>query len=140
MNDSRFVSWLSAALLVAITASGNALGARGIDDANAGSAAVQRGQYDAAIQLFTKAINSGELSPDNLATAYVNRGTAHYLKKEHEQAIADFKQAIQLDPRDPIAYIANGQWIWSCGQFKRAIELKPDFQDAIDNYGKQCAR
>src|SRR5258708_1744063 len=133
MNDSRFVSWLSAALLVAITASGNALGARGIDDANAGSAAVQRGQYDAAIQLFTKAINSGELSPDNLATAYVNRGTAHYLKKEHEQAIADFKQAIQLDPRDPIAYnklgiayIANGQWIWSCGQFKRAIELKPD--------------
>ncbi len=39
-----------------------------------GAAARKRGDYDTAIAIWTEAISSGELSEDNLAQIYYNRG------------------------------------------------------------------
>ena len=50
--------------------------ADGLKDAKAGKVAQDKGDYDEAIRLYTKAIGSGEFSQKNLSIAYNNRGLA----------------------------------------------------------------
>lgn len=53
----------------------------------------QKGDYDAAVREFTKAI---ELKPklDVLANAYISRGIAHHMKGDIESAAKDFTKAL----------------------------------------------
>ena len=44
----------------------------------------------------------------SIATAYINRGIAWNDKEEYDKAIADFNEAIRLDPEDAQAYIDRG--------------------------------
>ena len=60
--------------------------------------------FDNAINDLTKAI---ELKPNN-ASAYINRGSAHYEKAEFNRAIADFTRAIELNPKSALAYCNLG--------------------------------
>jgi len=48
----------------------------------------------------TAAIQSGTWSGKGLAFIYVNRGNAYYLEHDYDQAIADYDQAIRLDPQN----------------------------------------
>ena len=77
---------------------------------NRGNLKDDKGDYDGAITDYTKAI---ELKPD-FAAAYHNRGVAKSKKGEnaekneekrkwYEEAIADFKEAIRLNPNDESA-------------------------------------
>jgi tetratricopeptide (TPR) repeat protein len=43
-------------------------------------------------------------SPRNRTVAYINRGIAYYRKGDYDRAIADFDQAIHLDPKFKPAY------------------------------------
>ena len=54
---------------------------------------------DQTIRDLTEAIRS---NPNGLA--YNNRGLAYYQKGECDKAIADFSEAIELDPEDPETY------------------------------------
>jgi Flp pilus assembly protein TadD len=63
------------------------------DYSNRGVAAYERGDYDAAIEDLTKAIELDGEDPDN----YVNRGTAYARTGELDQALADYTAAIELD-------------------------------------------
>ena len=65
---------------------------RGLDRQN-------RGDYDAAIDDFTKGI-SLKPKPSTLATLYNNRGNAFMSKNNFDAAVSDYSSAIQLQPGD----------------------------------------
>jgi len=64
-----------------------------------GAAAVARRDYDAAIPLLTRAIDSGRLSRERLAYAHHIRAKAWREKRDNDRAFADLEKALALDPR-----------------------------------------
>jgi tetratricopeptide (TPR) repeat protein len=93
----RFAVVVAALVLIGAAPSG------GIADGNAGMAALQRGDYDEAIRLFTRALQPGRLSSGDTEFAYLNRGQAYEAKGDLDHALADFKKAVKLKPDDPDA-------------------------------------
>ncbi len=84
---------------LAVLSAGPAL-AGGIEDGNAGLAALNRGAYDEAIRLFTRAIKAPDLAPDDREFAFLNRGKAYLGKKAYTLAAADFRRARTMRPDD----------------------------------------
>ena len=68
------------------------------------SAAIERGQYAAAVDACTRAI---ALAPFT-ASHYFYRGLALYKLNKHEEAIGDFDRALALDPRLASAFLYRG--------------------------------
>ena len=125
MQRILFVAILLLSLMVCVT---SPAWAGGLDDAKAGEAAFQGGNDDAAIRLLTKAIESGELSRENLSDVYYNRGLAWGKKGDFDKAIADYTKAIKIEPKDPTAYNRLAWLMATCpdGRYrdgKRAVEL-----------------
>ena len=56
----------------------------------------------------TSFIRRGGLDIDALASAYINRGIAHGSTGKIAAAIADFTEAIRLDPKNALAYYNRG--------------------------------
>ena len=85
-----------------------------------------------AIEFLNEAIR---LKPD-FASAYHDRGIAHYYLKQFELAANDFSEAIRLKPHE-IPYCSRGNLYSNLKQhqlaikdFDEAIRLKPDMADA----------
>jgi len=91
-------AWLWPALL-AITIATSAH-ATGVEDGAAGLDALNRGAYDEAIRLFTRALQPGRLTPGDREFAFLNRGAAYTAKGDYVHAIADLKEAVRLKPDD----------------------------------------
>ena len=98
----------------------------------------EKGEYDLAIEDFTKAI---ELKPD-YEIAYNNRGAVYRAKGEHDLAIKDCNEAIQLkqDYAEPYsnrgaAYRNKGDYDCAIKDYDMAIKLKPSFVEAYYNRG-----
>jgi lipoprotein NlpI len=83
---------------------------------------------DLQIEGCTALIQSGQLPGKYLAFAYNNRGIAYDEKKDFDRAIADFTEAIRLDPKYAAAYDNRGNAYNAKGDFDRAI---PDYTEAI---------
>jgi tetratricopeptide (TPR) repeat protein len=66
-------------------------------DALEGRVAHQRGDID-AIHLYTRALAAGDLSLNNQAIAYDNRGLMYSRKRDYQRAFADFDAALRLKP------------------------------------------
>jgi tetratricopeptide (TPR) repeat protein len=88
----------------------------------------QRGDFQAAIADFTKAI---ELKPD-YAVAYSNRAGAKRALKDFDGAIADCTKAIELQPDYAVAYnnrggakLAKGDIDGAAADFAKAVDLDP---------------
>jgi len=97
-----------------------------------------KGQYDAAIAEYTRAI---ELKPD-FAAAYNNRGYAAYSKYDGSDPLPDLNRALQLRPNFPHAYntrgcihMGSGRVNEALADFNRAIQLQPDYPRAFRNRG-----
>ena len=112
------------------------------DNANAGLAAENRGDYDEAIRLYTKTIESGDLSRENLPIVYNNRGRLWLLiKGDKDLAIADFNKAIELEPQNDIVYRITAWHLAVCPESKyrdgvKAVELAKkavELKDAANN-------
>ncbi|MDE0017857.1 MAG: tetratricopeptide repeat protein [Candidatus Poribacteria bacterium] len=98
----------------------------------------EKGEYDLAIEDFTKAI---ELKPD-YAIAYNNRGAVYRSKGEYDKTIDDCNKAIQLKSNYAEPYSNRGAAYRNKGDYERAIEdynkaiqLKPNFVQAYYNRG-----
>ncbi len=101
MKKIQFAALLLLSLVVCVT---SPAGAGGLDNAKAGFGAANRGDYNKAIELLTKAIESGELSQESLGSAYYNRGNVWHHKGDYDRAIADYTKAIEINPKLANAY------------------------------------
>ena len=82
--------------------------------------------------------------PRNLAKAYGRRGYAYQAKGNRDKAIADYTEAIRLDPKDSVAHCDRGRAYGSKGEYDKAIadcteaiRLDPKYADAYCSRG--CA-
>ena len=87
---------------------------------------------DQQISGCTAAIESGRWSGQELAWAFNNRGLAYQDKHDYDRAIADYDEAIRLDPKyDPAfnnrgaAYLAKGGHDRAIADLNEAIRLDP---------------
>jgi tetratricopeptide (TPR) repeat protein len=83
---------------------------------------------DQAIAACDRAIASGKFEGDLLSQLHNNRGAEHKAKKDLDRAIADFGEAIKLDPKNLLAYINRGNSLLDKGEYDAAIA---DYNAAI---------
>jgi tetratricopeptide (TPR) repeat protein len=74
----------------------------------------------------TSARRSGSIRKE--ARAYSNRGLGYHRKGDYDRAVADFDQAISLDPKAGEAYHRRGDTRFNKGEYDRAIA---DYDQAI---------
>ena len=84
--------------------------------------------WDQQIAGCTDTIQSGKYSGAGLAWAYGNRGRSYRVKKDYDRAIADFSEAIRLDPKIAKAYNERGGAYYGKKDYDRAIA---DYSEAI---------
>jgi Tfp pilus assembly protein PilF len=88
------------AFLAAPAAVGGAFAANSnspIDMSVAARQALQAGDTSTAIAGFSEAIESRQLSPEQLANALINRGFAYQQAQEHDRAVDDYTAALRID-------------------------------------------
>ena len=74
----------------------------------------------------TALIDGGAVAAGNIPVVYNNRGIAYRAKGDLDRAIADYSEAIRLDPDYDTAFFNRG----------RAYYLKRDYDRAIADYGE----
>ena len=108
--------------------------------------AVRCGNYktdpDLRIGACTWLLNSGRLAEKAIPIAFYGRGIAYGRKGQTDRAIADYTQAIKLDPKYAgaynnrgIAYRRKGQYDRAIADYTQAIKLNPKYAGAYNNRG-----
>jgi tetratricopeptide (TPR) repeat protein len=112
----------------------------GLVYARAGVDAQKAGDLDRAIELYSQAIDEGDLAKKNLAFVYNNRGAAQRGKGLHNLAIEDYSTAVGLRPdyarsyyNRAITYASTGSYKLAIKDYDTAIGLKPDNASAFNN-------
>jgi tetratricopeptide (TPR) repeat protein len=89
--------------------------------------------HDRRVQACTRTIERGQ----NLVAGYHNRGIAYHYKGEYDRAIADYEQALRLEPGRAdiyhdrgLAYHKKGEYDPAITNYGQAILLKPDLAQA----------
>ncbi|XP_027793662.2 tetratricopeptide repeat protein 32 isoform X1 [Marmota flaviventris] len=109
-----------------------------------------KGEYAEAEALYSAYIRQGagaapvgahpgsKCIPEDLATAYNNRGQIKYLKVDFFEAMDDYTSAIEVQPSFEVPYYNRGLILYRLGyfddalkDFKKVLDLNPGFQDAI---------
>jgi lipoprotein NlpI len=115
MRSSAY--WLFACLAVVALAGSPMMAAERFDDTD--TCVKQSG--DVAIAACSRTIVSGEFRGAELAPFYVARGLHYKDNRDLDRAIADFDQAIRVDPKDAVAYAVRGMAWRAKGDLDRAI-------------------
>ena len=99
----RIFAQIGAAIVLAWTA---APAASQTSDPNFGACANKTGEE--AIAGCTAAITSGKWGAPNLAILFYNRGNAYFHQNDYARAIADYSEAIRLNPQIAKAFYNRG--------------------------------
>ncbi len=112
------------------------------EDARSAYQANVDGDIDESIRLYSKAIDTGEPSRENLAVAFNNRGIAYRAKDLPDRAIEDYDTAIMLMPEYTFAYYnrglaryAEGLYDAAIGDYDMVLRLEPNDAEVINNRG-----
>ena len=116
---------LALALLGAITA---ALVAAAPAHADENSDRCFKDEGEAAIAACTRAIQSGKFSGEPLAAIYHNRAIELRRDGDYDRAIADYSQAVRLEPEFTGAYAGRGLAHEGKGEIEKA---KTDYRKAL---------
>jgi tetratricopeptide (TPR) repeat protein len=107
-----------------------------------GLEALANRDYDLAISCFNEEIRQHPRETGRLHVAFANRGNAFAGKGEYDKAIADFTQAIRLNPADSHAlnnrgyvYDARGEYDRAIADYNEALKINPKDSDAYYNRG-----
>jgi tetratricopeptide (TPR) repeat protein len=86
--------------------------------------------YDRDVQISacTEASETANWTSWDLAEIFINRGTAYQVDDHRDEAIADYSQAIRLNPYAAVAFYDRGQVYHDKGDIERAIA---DYSQAI---------
>ncbi|BBD06946.1 hypothetical protein [Desulfovibrio ferrophilus] len=77
-----------------------------------GDQAASNNQWDEAVQAYSKAINTGDLDPVDMAAAYEKRGELWLKLEKPHQALADFRRSIEIAPGRATAFLARAKaWL-----------------------------
>lgn len=90
-----------------------------------------------------EAIASGRFAGKDLAAAFNNRGVAYQAKGDLDRAIADYSEAIRLNPRLAVAYnnrcltrgVTGKDLVDALNDCDEALKLLPNSMDAHDTRG-----
>jgi tetratricopeptide (TPR) repeat protein len=101
------------------------------------------GSAEEKLQACSKVISKDRRA----AWAYVHRGISWTEKSNFDEAIADFNQAIKLEPNFPLAFNERGRAWMEKAEYQKAIadlneaiRLEPKFQLAYNNRGAVWSR
>jgi tetratricopeptide (TPR) repeat protein len=107
-----------------------------------GMEAMQRGVYQAAIDIFTRVI---EVAPD-FAEGYNKRATTYYLMQRYEESIADCERTIALNPHHfgalsgaGLCYLSQRNLAKALEFFERAVVVNPNMPQ-IQQYIEEIRR
>ena len=100
------------------------------------AACAQTKDHDATIAGCTTVIDDAKQKPKGRAAAYYNRGNARSARGDHEQALADYDEAIKLDPKNASAYNNRGSARSDKGDVDGALS---DFNTAIKNNARYAS-
>jgi tetratricopeptide (TPR) repeat protein len=103
---------------------------------------MQHADADRTIAGCTRVIDDVGESNRNRRIAYDNRGAAWHAKGDNDRAIADYTEAIKLNPNDAVAYDNRGT-AWrdkgdrkhALADYNLAIKLNPNNAAAHNNRG-----
>ena len=109
-----FAAWMSVVAAVTSAAASNAAA-----DVDQGYTDLKHQRYQEAVEKFTRAIESGALSSEELSRAYDGRATAYNAQDQHEQAIADYESAIRLNANSAGSFTGRGIAYSSLGRYER---------------------
>jgi tetratricopeptide (TPR) repeat protein len=102
----------------------------------------RQGQDDKAIEDATRALHGTPLikAAFHPAEALLVRGRTYYHKRDYDRAIQDLSEAIRVEPKDALIYQvfyyrgqarqAKKDHSHAAEDFKKSLELKPDFDEA----------
>lgn len=141
LRSMRF-TWILWVVILALVTLDEKSWAAGLADAQKCIQESQRGDLDLAIQLCTRAIESGQLSDADRAITFNNRGNTYFGKRDYTRAIQDYDQAIRIRPNYPEAFNNRGYVYYHKQDYDRAIEnydqalkLNPKYVKAFNNRG-----
>jgi len=120
--------------------------AGGMADADAGSTKLSAGDAKGAIQLFTRALQAGDLTAEARALTYHHRGIAFHQNGQPGRAILDYTQALykkglpaEARPRAlnnrGLAYEALGDHDSALRDYNLSLKLNPAYAEAYANRG-----
>ncbi|UCE83076.1 MAG: tetratricopeptide repeat protein [Deltaproteobacteria bacterium] len=89
-----------------------------LNHTNRGTTFLRKGQYDAAIGEYNKAL---EMNPSS-ALAYYNRSVAYTSTGQYDKAVKDCNSALQLNPEHANSYYSRGVSYWHLGSKDEAIK------------------
>ena len=112
----------------------------GLVKATKAGLAFNKGQFEAAIALYTEALEDKQLTNDRKGVILTDRGVVHMRTGKTRQALKDFNEGIRLFPEYAAAYNNRGSLLLSLGlsdealkDFDRAIVLGPGYIAAYNN-------